>query len=154
MNRTLIFGIATFFALVGIALLGGENKAVAGHGCHGCDGGGCDGGGCHGGGLFDHGCHGCHGGLLSGLFDHGCHGGCHGGGLLSGLFGCHGDYGCHGGCHGDDYGCHGGHDAGAPVEGDVGAPPAEDVPPAPDAPVAPEASRRAPFGFRQVSFAR
>ena len=39
MNRALILGIAIFFAIVGIALLGGENQAVAGHGCHGC--GGC-----------------------------------------------------------------------------------------------------------------
>ena len=36
MNRTLIFGIAIFFAIVGIALIGGSNKAVAGHGCCGC----------------------------------------------------------------------------------------------------------------------
>jgi len=56
MNRALIFGIAIFFAVVGIALIGGESKtAVAGHGCNGaaCDGGGCDGAvddccGCHG----------------------------------------------------------------------------------------------------------
>lgn len=46
MNRALVFGIAIFFAVVGIALLGGENNvAMAGHGCHGCAGdGGCDGG--------------------------------------------------------------------------------------------------------------
>ena len=47
MNRVLCFGIAIFFAVVGIALVGGEkNVAVAGHGCHGCSGcdGGCDGG--------------------------------------------------------------------------------------------------------------
>jgi len=36
MNRVLVFGIAIFFAVVGIALLGGDSKAVAGHGCHGC----------------------------------------------------------------------------------------------------------------------
>ncbi len=57
MNRALIFGIAIFFAVVGIALIGGESKAVAGHGCHGCDGVGCD-GGC-GGHVSD--CCGCHG---------------------------------------------------------------------------------------------
>ena len=28
-----------FFAIVGVALVGGENQAVAGHGCHGCS---CD----------------------------------------------------------------------------------------------------------------
>lgn len=47
MNRALLFGIAMFFAVVGIALVGGEKSvAVAGHGCHGCSGcdGGCDGG--------------------------------------------------------------------------------------------------------------
>ena len=57
MNRALILGIAIFFAVVGIALVGGESKAVAGHGCHGCAGD-C-GGGCDCGGGFD--CCGCHG---------------------------------------------------------------------------------------------
>ena len=33
MNRTLILGIAMFLAIVGIALVGGEKVAVAGHGC-------------------------------------------------------------------------------------------------------------------------
>jgi hypothetical protein len=43
MNRALVFGIAMFFAVVGIALVGGEkSSAVAGLGCHGC-GGGCGG---------------------------------------------------------------------------------------------------------------
>ena len=43
MNRALVFGIAMFFAVVGIALVGGEkSSAVAGLGCHGC--GGCGGG--------------------------------------------------------------------------------------------------------------
>ncbi len=71
MNRALIFGIAIFFAVVGIALLGADNTAVAGHGCCGCNGGGghCGGGGCLG-GLF--GGHGCHGN------GHGCHGNSHG----------------------------------------------------------------------------
>ena len=35
MNRTLMSGIAMFIAVVGIALLGGEKQAVAGHGCDG-----------------------------------------------------------------------------------------------------------------------
>ena len=70
MNRIVVLGVAMFFALVGIALVGGENKASAVlsvaspvFGCGGCDGcGGCNGGGCHGG---------CNGG--------GCHRGrCHG----------------------------------------------------------------------------
>ncbi len=38
MNRTLILGIAIFFAVVGIALLGSQDQAVAGPGCSGCDG--------------------------------------------------------------------------------------------------------------------
>ena len=38
MNRTLALGIAIFLAVVGIALMGGQSQAVAGHGCHGCDG--------------------------------------------------------------------------------------------------------------------
>ncbi len=47
MNRALVFGIAIFFAVVGIALVSGQsNTVMAGHGCHGCSGcdGGCDGG--------------------------------------------------------------------------------------------------------------
>src|ERR1044071_8455754 len=48
MNRILILGVAMFLAIVGIALIGGEKTAVAGHGCHGCCCGGdcCCGGGC------------------------------------------------------------------------------------------------------------
>src|ERR1044071_8962832 len=50
MNRILILGVAMFIAIVGIALVGGEKVAVAGHGCHGCCcGGDCCGGGCCGG---------------------------------------------------------------------------------------------------------
>lgn len=53
MNRALLFGIAIFFAVVGIALVGGDNKVMAGHGHGGCGGGcggyyGCDGGACGG----------------------------------------------------------------------------------------------------------
>lgn len=82
MNRTLMFGIAIFLAVVGFALLGGQDSAVQAGGCHGCSGGcwGCS-GGCSGG------CYGCHGGWGC----HGCSGGCHGG------RGCHG---CSGGCSG------------------------------------------------------
>ena len=71
MNRALVFGIAIFFAVVGIALVGGEkNVAVAGHGCHGCSGcdGGCD-GGCSGPSCND--C-GCRGGLFSRLRNRCC----------------------------------------------------------------------------------
>jgi hypothetical protein len=69
MKRFLGFAFAMFFALVGIALVGGDSGAVAGHGCHGR----------------------CHGGLLARL--HRCHGErekCHG------LFGKHRRGGCHG----------------------------------------------------------
>lgn len=67
MKRFLGFSLAMFFALIAIALVGGDSGAVAGHGCHGRK--------CHG-GLFarHHRCHGrekCHG-----LFHrkHRCHG--------------------------------------------------------------------------------
>ena len=69
MKRFLGFAVAMFFALVAIALVGGDAGAVAGHGCHGARR-------CHG-GLFarHHRCHGererCHG-----LF--GKHRRCHG----------------------------------------------------------------------------
>jgi hypothetical protein len=41
MKRFLGFAVAMFFALVAIALVGGDTGAVAGHGCHGrkCHGG-------------------------------------------------------------------------------------------------------------------
>ena len=57
MKRFLGFSLAMFFALMAIALVGGDSGAVAGHGCHGRK--------CHG-GLFarHHRCHGrekCHG---------------------------------------------------------------------------------------------
>ena len=45
MNRVIVFGVAVFFAVVGIALMGGQQQAVAGHGCNGCHGAvACDGG--------------------------------------------------------------------------------------------------------------
>jgi hypothetical protein len=69
MKRFLGFSLAMFFALVAIALVGGDSGAVAGHGCHGRR--------CHGGGLFArlHRCHGrerCHG--LFGKHRGECHG--------------------------------------------------------------------------------
>ncbi|MFV1965090.1 MAG: hypothetical protein ACC628_06675 [Pirellulaceae bacterium] len=67
MNRAVVLGIAIFFAVVGIALLGGENQAVAGHGCHGCYGGVvCDGGYACGGYAYG-GCGGlaCHGAVAT-----------------------------------------------------------------------------------------
>lgn len=103
MNRVLVLGIAMFFAVVGIALVGGEkSSAVAGLGCHGCNG--CGGGLCSG-GLFNRNrccgdnaccgqvadCCGCRGGLLSRL----CSGRCNG---------CNGNA-----CSGNDCcGCRGG----------------------------------------------
>ena len=38
MNRVFLCGIALFFAIVAIALLGGQEQAAAGHGCGGCHG--------------------------------------------------------------------------------------------------------------------
>lgn len=80
MNRVVLLGVAVFLAVVGIALLGGANSALAGHGCCGCCGG----------------CNGCYGGCCGGC--NGGYGGCCGG--------CHGGYdcgGCHGGCGGYAY---------------------------------------------------
>jgi hypothetical protein len=67
MKRFLGFAVAMFFALVAIALVGGDAGAVAGHGCHGARR-------CHG-GLFAH-KHRCHGERGHGLF--GKHRRCHG----------------------------------------------------------------------------
>ena len=124
MNRTLMFGIVAFLALVGFALLGGmDSVADAGH-CHGCYGGcyGCYGGcyGCYG-GYAGYGCHGCWGGW------HGCHGGY--GGCCGGYWGCSG---CCGG-----YG--GGYDS---------------VPPPPTGKEPPKKAETKPLGFREVSFRR
>jgi hypothetical protein len=54
MKRFLGFAVAMFFALVAIALVGGDAGAVAGHGCHGARK--------------------CHGGLLAKLHSKRCHG--------------------------------------------------------------------------------
>jgi hypothetical protein len=56
MNRVFVLGVVLFFAIVGIAMLGGQEQAVAGHGCGGCAGVvACDGAvGC--GGIVDAGC--------------------------------------------------------------------------------------------------
>jgi hypothetical protein len=66
MNRIVVLGVAIFFALVGIALVGGESKALAfGHrGC--CNGNSCCASSCHG-GHHNRCCHSR------------CHGRCHGG---------------------------------------------------------------------------
>ena len=93
MNRIVVFGVAMFFALVGIALIGGEQKAsafifgrFAGYSAGGCDG-----------------CSGCNGGCHGGCHHNRCHGRCNGGGCHHNR--CHGRDRCHGRCHG---GCNGG----------------------------------------------
>jgi len=110
MKRFLGFAFAMFFALVAIALVGGDSGAVAGHGCHGR---------CHG-GLFArmHRCHGererCHG--LFGKHRNKCHGeeavaecgGCEaaadcgscGGEMVGGCGSCGGETVVEGGCAG------------------------------------------------------
>ena len=35
MNRMILCGVVAFVAFVGMALVGGENLVIAGHGCHG-----------------------------------------------------------------------------------------------------------------------
>jgi hypothetical protein len=106
MNRALFFGIAMFFAMVGIALVGADNKASAGfrhhRGCGGCscDGGGCGGGDCSAsacdGGCSASACSGCRGHRkCCGLFHrkhrcHGCNGGCNGGCSAPACGGCSG----------------------------------------------------------------
>jgi len=96
MKRFLGFSLAMFFALVAIALFGGDSGAVAGHGCHGKR--------CHGGLLARH--HECHGREKK------CHGRerCHGRKHRR----CHGEVeccepacGCDSGCAGGDCGASG-----------------------------------------------
>ncbi len=97
MNRTLLFGVSVFLALVGISLMGGSRQAVAGFGWRGCHGFH----GCYGGYVSD--CRGCWGrGYYVGSNCYGCHGcngcyGCHGCNGCDGCFGCQGCHGCHGG---------------------------------------------------------
>src|SRR3954471_13889092 len=84
MNRIVVCGLAIFFAIVGIALLGGNDKAMAfGHRCGGCSGNSCNGGNCGGnsccGGHHRHHRNRCHG-RCSGS----CNGGCNGGGCCGG----------------------------------------------------------------------
>lgn len=38
MKRMIVFGVAVFFAIAGIAPLGEQPRALAGHGCSGCHG--------------------------------------------------------------------------------------------------------------------
>ena len=72
MKRFLGFSLAMFFALIALALFGGDSGAVAGHGCHG-------GRRCHGGMMarkHERRQERCHGRLGK---HRGCHGGCAGG---------------------------------------------------------------------------
>jgi hypothetical protein len=123
MNRIVVFGLALFFALVGIALVGGEKKASAfifGR----LGGGGYAAGGCDGG------CGGCHGGCNGGCHHRNrCHGGCHARNRCHGR--CHGrcNGGCNGGCHGGG-GCCGGGYVQAPMMA-----PEKQVPPSVQAPI-------------------
>lgn len=157
MNRTLILCLAVFFAVVGLALLGGDSQAVAGHGCHGCQGcdgaddcSGCDGdddcsGKCHGRRfrLFNrcdgNDCNGCDGADE-------CSGRCHGRKRCSGLFsGLRDRLRCHGNkCDGCDGGCDGGCSGGYTEE--------EAAPEAPAPEGASASYQRVPFGFRNVHF--
>ena len=144
MNRIVVLGVAMFFALVGIALIGGENKAEAFFGRRGCNGcGGCDGGGHHCGGGYD------------------CCGRKHHRRRCCGdVVDCGGCFGrkCHGRkrrCCGDDYGCYasapvahfapGAPMKGGPIQGPVG--PVGPEKQGPVGPVAPEkgAPVQAPF---------
>ena len=96
MNRALLFGIAIFFAIVGLSLVGGQAEVVAGHRCNGSS---CDGGRGHHGrdrcsGRGHHGRDRCHG---RGHRDRDrCHGRGH-----HGRHRCNGGNGCNGGGHSD-----------------------------------------------------
>ncbi len=83
MNRTIVGGIAVFFVVLAIAVMGGQNDANAGWGCQG----GC-------GGLFKRAR--CHGGLFAG---HRCHGAADCGGVSCGGGDCGGSS-----CGGSDCG--------------------------------------------------
>jgi hypothetical protein len=133
MNRIVVLGVAMFFALVGIALVGGENKASAlGH--RGCNGYGCNGG--HGGHGHHGGCNGWNG--CNGYKNGCCASSCHGRKRCFGRKRHHGGHGCHHGGHGcNGYGCNGGYKGGyaaygkGPVQGPVGPKDGQGLPPAP-----------------------
>ncbi len=137
MNRKLALTIAIFLAVVGIAMLAGENTAMARGSC-----------GCHCAPACDAGCHGCNA-------CNACHS-CHRQGLLARLRArraarrccrkaCHGCHGCHASCHGCNacHGCSGGGEAAEEAAPEAEAPAPEDA-----------AAVRTPFGFRQVTFRR
>lgn len=111
MNRVVVLGVALFFGMVGIALVGGEHKAQAGlFGGHGgCDGG-SDCGGCRGrkhnrGGdccAPAHDSCSCSDSCGGRKHRDRCSGRdrCHGRDRCNGRNRCNGDRGCNGGCHG------------------------------------------------------
>ena len=146
-RRALILGIAIFVAIVGMSLLGGEKRAMAGHGCHGC--GGCS--ACYG----CDGCVGCAGccGVVKGC--HGCHGyaRCRGRRHVRRCRGCRGCAGyvscC--GCNGEVY------EGGDHIQkgGDAPAPSTDAAQKVDSTQKVVSASfERAPLVFRQVSFRR
>ena len=133
MNRALFLGIAMFFAIVGLALVGGDNVAQAGRGCgcaRSCEGGSA---GCHRGGKRMK-CDGCRGRRDC----KGCRG-CKGRRDCKGHRGCKGRRGCRGCC--------------GTANGDAGNGDADNgVPEAPEA--ASRSFQRSPVAFRKVSFRR
>ncbi|GIW93180.1 MAG: hypothetical protein KatS3mg110_1221 [Pirellulaceae bacterium] len=134
MNRSAVFAIGAFVALLGLGLFLSEQTASAGAGCHGARLAGR----CHGGkilaGLRDR----CDGGWLARR----CHGAAKCDGLLSGL---RNGGKCRGGLLGRR--CHGGCDGGKPAEA---APPA--APETPPAPPPPPAAQVVPQGYIPVAF--
>jgi len=125
MNRTLVLGTAIFFAVVGIALLGGEKTAEAGRrGCGGCA---CDGAPDCGGAPA---CCGCRGHRER----------CHGARRCRGCNGFEGAADC-GGCRGRRHHrrCCGNPCCGTPAPACNGSAPAEAAPAAPATPPAPPA---------------
>lgn len=163
MNRALLFGLVIFLAMVGISLVGGEQQAVAGHGCHGCYGGySCH--GCYG--CYASSCYGCYGGCYARprRVRHrrayaSCYGGCYAYSSCYGGYGCSTSYGCYGGgcysggysaCYGGGYssygcssGCYSGYGTGvgsygSAAPGTIISPSAPSIPPS--APAAPTPS--------------
>lgn len=125
MKRYLGFALAMFFAIVAIALVGGDSGAIAGHGCHG-------GRKCHGGLFAKHRANKCHGGLLA---KHRAKKAarCHGEEAVA----CESAPACDSGCGGGEVvsgGCAGGDCGGAGVISE--GVPTEAAPEAPAAPVA------------------
>lgn len=160
MNRAFALGIAAFVAIVGIALFGDSNSAVAGHGrgCSGCDcSSDCCGGGdcCAVTDCCADDCCACSG--RKGLFArlkarhkkcHGCSDCC-----APACGGCS-DCGC---SAAPTCGCGGGEVAPPPAMDPATPPAAPEVPPEGGAaPTPPPASTGVakPFGFRAVSFRR